>query len=186
MKWTEILPTVLLGLRSVIRSDTNHSVAQMVYGTNIRLPGEFFDKPTVSIDSDTFVTQLQNYMEQLKPMPTKQATQKTIFVHKDLKSCSHVFIRVDRVKKPLEPAYQGPFLVVNKYDKYYTLLIKGKNVNISIDRLKPAYMLTDDEIPENTNMPSHSHTPQVTSDDQILPSTTRCGRKVNLPVRFKD
>lgn len=190
-RWTEILPTVLLGLRSVIKSGTNHSVAQMVYGTNIRLPAEFFDEPTVHIDPDTFVTNLQSYMSQLKPMPSKQATQNTIFVHKNLSSCSHVFLRVDRVKKPLEPSYQGPFLVVKKFDKYFTLSMKDKHINISIDRLKPAYMLTCDNTPEllcnnNTNDQSmNSHTPQVIPDEKTS-ATTRCGRRINMPVRFKD
>ncbi|GFU72007.1 hypothetical protein TNCV_2999901 [Trichonephila clavipes] len=42
IKWTETLPTILLGLRTALRPDTNHTIAQMVYGSNIRLPGEFF------------------------------------------------------------------------------------------------------------------------------------------------
>ncbi|KYB29887.1 hypothetical protein TcasGA2_TC034537 [Tribolium castaneum] len=40
--WTEHLPTVLLGLRTVIRDDTPVSASEMVYGSTIRLPGEFF------------------------------------------------------------------------------------------------------------------------------------------------
>ncbi|GFW12967.1 retrovirus-related Pol polyprotein from transposon opus [Trichonephila clavipes] len=42
IKWTESLPTVLLGVRAAIRPDSNHSIAQMVYGTNIKFP-EFFE-----------------------------------------------------------------------------------------------------------------------------------------------
>lgn len=39
-KWVEILPFVMLGLRSAINSDTCVSPAQMTYGAELRLPGE--------------------------------------------------------------------------------------------------------------------------------------------------
>ncbi|GFV18240.1 retrovirus-related Pol polyprotein from transposon 412 [Trichonephila clavipes] len=31
IKWTETLPTILLGLRTALRPDTNHTIAQMVF-----------------------------------------------------------------------------------------------------------------------------------------------------------
>ncbi|UYV84567.1 hypothetical protein LAZ67_X002630 [Cordylochernes scorpioides] len=40
--WTETLLTVLLGLRSAVREDTNYSIAEMIYGEKIKLPGDFF------------------------------------------------------------------------------------------------------------------------------------------------
>ncbi|GFY03562.1 retrovirus-related Pol polyprotein from transposon opus [Trichonephila clavipes] len=54
-------------LRTALRPDTNHTIAQMVYGSNIRLPGEFFNPPSIQIDPETLVTTLQNFMEELKP-----------------------------------------------------------------------------------------------------------------------
>ncbi|XP_076298577.1 uncharacterized protein LOC143217822 [Lasioglossum baleicum] len=144
-KWTETLPTVLLGLRAALREDTNHSVAQMVYGTNIRLPGEFFGQSKHEAELESFVSKLQSHMDLLKPIKSQRATKQKVFIHKDLKFCSHIFLGVDRIKKPLEPAYDGPFLVSQRHDKYFTIVIKGKEVNISIDRLKPAYILKSGE-----------------------------------------
>ncbi|GFU42307.1 vitamin D 25-hydroxylase [Trichonephila clavipes] len=54
---------------------------------------------------------------------------------------THVFIRVDRVKKSLESPYEGPFPVAKRYDRYFTVKIKGKNINVSVNRLKLAYLL---------------------------------------------
>ncbi|GFX56932.1 retrovirus-related Pol polyprotein from transposon opus [Trichonephila clavipes] len=121
---------VLLGLRGAIRPDSNHSIASKVYGTNIKLPGEFFEPPTIKMDQETFVSQLQEFMEDLKPVPSNSVKHQRIFVHKDLRSCSHVFVRIDRVKKSLEPPYQGPYKVVERSDKFFTLSMKDKNVNI--------------------------------------------------------
>ncbi|GBN64997.1 hypothetical protein AVEN_175645-1 [Araneus ventricosus] len=64
-----------------------------------------------------------------------------MFVHKDLHTCTDVFIRIARVRKPLEPPYDGPSTVVKRHDKYFTVTIKGKYINIYVDRLKPAYLL---------------------------------------------
>ncbi|GFW12980.1 retrovirus-related Pol polyprotein from transposon opus [Trichonephila clavipes] len=101
IKWTEFLPTVLLALRAAIRPDSNHSIAQMVYGTNIKLPGEFFKPPTIKMDEETFVLQLQKFMEDLKPVPSNSVKHQRIFVHKDLRSCSHIFVSINRVKKAI-------------------------------------------------------------------------------------
>ncbi|GFX77072.1 transposon Tf2-9 polyprotein [Trichonephila clavipes] len=71
VKWTQILPTLLLGLRSALRSDTNYTIAQMVYGQTIRLPGEFFEKLKNIFHTDTLVEELQKQMDQLQTMKTR-------------------------------------------------------------------------------------------------------------------
>ncbi|GFV51414.1 transposon Tf2-9 polyprotein [Trichonephila clavipes] len=132
------------GLRSALRSDTNYTIAQIVYGQTIRLPGEFFEKPKNVLDLDTFAEELQKQMDQLQPLKTRRQPSQKHFVHKDLHNSTHVFIRVDRVKKALEPPYDGPFPVAKRYDKYFTVKIKGKDINIFVDRLKRAYLLSTD------------------------------------------
>ncbi|GFU48211.1 retrovirus-related Pol polyprotein from transposon opus [Trichonephila clavipes] len=124
----------------------------MVYGTSIKLPGEFFDPPTINMYPQNFVAKLQQHIAELKPLKSPSNRKQNIFVHKDLKSCSHVFIRIDRVKKALEPPYEGPYTVQKMYDKYFTILIKDKAVNISVDRLKPAYLLAVDNQNEQTSV----------------------------------
>ncbi|GFW99316.1 retrovirus-related Pol polyprotein from transposon opus [Trichonephila clavipes] len=93
------------------------------------------------MDPQNFVAQLQQHMPELKPLKSPSNRKQNIIVHKDLKSCSLVFIRIDRVKKAIEPPYEGPYVVQKKNDKYFTILIKDKAVNIYVDRLKPAYLL---------------------------------------------
>ncbi|GFT01866.1 uncharacterized protein NPIL_624961 [Nephila pilipes] len=141
------------------------------------------------MDQEIFVSRLQKCMEELKPVPSSSVNKhQKIFVHKDLRSCCHVFVRIDRIKKALEPPYQGPYRVVERSEKIFTLSMKNKNVNISIGRLKPAYLLVTDK--DNTPTPGKqtdgnsdyrdSHLP---SDNQII---SRCGRKIKQPVRSRD
>lgn len=40
--WIDILPLVLLGIRTTLKEDISSTAAEMVYGTTLRLPGEFF------------------------------------------------------------------------------------------------------------------------------------------------
>ncbi|GFX34700.1 transposon Ty3-I Gag-Pol polyprotein [Trichonephila clavipes] len=114
VKWTQTLPTVLLGLRSALRSDTNYIIAQMVYGQTIRLPEECFEKPKHTLDADTFAEELQKQMDKLQPLKTRLHPSQKHFVHKDLHNSTHVFIRVDRVKKSLEPPYDEQFPVTKR------------------------------------------------------------------------
>lgn len=58
-------------------------------------------------------------------------------------SCTHVFIRHDGVKKSLQSNYDGPFEVISKHPKFFTVKVKGKSEQISIDRLKPMFYAND-------------------------------------------
>lgn len=162
-QWTETLPTILLGLRSVLLENINASPAEMVYGTNLRLPYHFFEEPKANIksDPDTFVERLKVIMGKLKPVPSSNHNNQTVFVHKDMNKCTHVFVRNDCVKKSLQSNYEGPFEVISKHPKYFSIKIKGKPKQISLDRLKP--MFTTNEICIQTNLPSlpSKHTKKV-------------------------
>ncbi|XP_044016657.1 uncharacterized protein K02A2.6-like [Aphidius gifuensis] len=45
--WIPVLPTVLLGLRNSFKEDIKTSPAELLFGTSLRVPGEFF----VTIDA---------------------------------------------------------------------------------------------------------------------------------------
>ncbi|XP_011638092.1 uncharacterized protein LOC105427839 [Pogonomyrmex barbatus] len=40
-RWTEELPTILLGIRATFREDLHTTIAEMIYGESLRLPGQF-------------------------------------------------------------------------------------------------------------------------------------------------
>ncbi|GFW30362.1 transposon Tf2-11 polyprotein [Trichonephila clavipes] len=103
------------------------------------------------------ITETNGSVTTTKNSPTKPSQKH--FVHKDFHNSTHVFIRVDRVKKALEPPCDGPFPVAKRYDKYFTVKIKGKDINISVDRLKPAYLLsTDGDNPDHFKQLEHAPT----------------------------
>jgi len=143
--WTSVLPTVLFGLRCTLK-DENVSPAYLVYGTSMRMPGEFFvnsNQPTPN--TDTFVSQLKQKFELIRPVSTVHKTSRTTFISPDLSKATHVFVRHDAIKKPLQMPYDGPFRVIHRTDKTYQVDINDKTVNISIDRLKPAFLPNEED-----------------------------------------
>ncbi|CAE1287471.1 unnamed protein product [Acanthosepion pharaonis] len=57
-----------------------------------------------------------------------------------LNNCDFVFVRQDTLKKPLTPSYSGPFRVLSRHTKFFTIQLSSGQSNISIDHLKPEYI----------------------------------------------
>ena len=182
-RWTEALPLVLLGIRASLKEDISCTAAELVYGTNLRLPGEFFSASSDnSTDPGTFVTQLKRTMQTLRATPTRQSSQPTGQIDNALCTASHVFVRHDAVRKPLQQPYDGPFKVVSRSAKYFTLEIKGRRDTVSIDRLKPAYLDNRTRSDFSTPLP----TPPSPAQAPPIPRPTRSGRHVRWPKHLED
>ncbi|GFR83290.1 Gag-Pol polyprotein [Elysia marginata] len=147
--WFDELPMVLLGIRSSWRVDTDCSPAELVYGTTLRIPGEFLQPCDTCANTPDiiFLRNLQQTMHFIQqPAPQFHGNQ-TSYVLSTLATAKYVYLRKDSHKHPLQRHYDGPFCVVSKSDKYFTLEIKGRPETVSIDRLKTAYLtaLTTEE-----------------------------------------
>lgn len=141
LTWTDELPFVLLGIRTAIRDDLNCSSADLVYGQSLKLPGEIFiDTPGSDISNHSdFILKLRQHMQSIRPTETRSSTQQNVYVPKSLDTCTHVFVRIDKIKPSLHPAYDGPLEVVRRFRKQFVVKMNNKNVSIAIDRLKPAF-----------------------------------------------
>ena len=82
-----------------------------------------------------------------------------------------MFLREDALRGSLQQAYTGPHEVILRKDKYFIIKVKGKDVTVSVDRLKPAYILKND----SSNVPE-SKFPITTTSPNF--KTTRSGRQV--------
>ncbi|CAH8821528.1 unnamed protein product [Trichobilharzia szidati] len=154
--WTESLPLVLLGIRNALKTDAGCTTSELVYGTTLRLPGEFVSPSSFPpvVDHSSYVSRLTNAMRSVKPAPLRPQSI-DVFVHPCLKTSSHVFVRRDSVRRPLEPPYDGPYKVIKRTDKFFVLDKKGREDTVSIDRLKPAY-LEGNPISLELNVPDNS------------------------------
>ena len=141
-KWKQELPWVLLGLRTTPKEADNHAPAEKVFGDNLTVPADFFRK-----SNDLPLFQLREAVSKFIPCQQTYSTARSTYLPADLKTSSHVFVRVDAAKPPLTPPYTGPYKIIQRGDKAYKLQIGNKDDWVSIDRLKPAYLSDNDQPP---------------------------------------
>lgn len=185
-QWTEVLPLVLLGIRSAWKEDIQASVAELVYGEPLRLPGQFLS-PCEDFSSDDitqYATRLRNYMKKLTPRPTSWHTSSPFYMPRDLQTSSHVFLRQDHVRASLEPPYAGPYRIIKRHPKFFTLDVKGKETNVSLDRLKPAYTIKESCQPASSTS-AREDTVTPVSDTTSEEKKTRSGRRVRFPNFYR-
>uniref|UniRef100_A0A5S6QYE8 RNA-directed DNA polymerase n=1 Tax=Trichuris muris TaxID=70415 RepID=A0A5S6QYE8_TRIMR len=157
--WTETLPLILLGLRSTVKEDVGHCAAELVFGTTLRIPGDFYspsDQALSDINPMNYVHRLKVLMRGIHHFPDRPIGTRKTYVPTELAKCSHVFVRHDAVKRPFTAPYNGPYKVIKRYDKAFKLDINGKHENVSLDRLKPAFLeKTDNEDLHQSKQPSY-------------------------------
>ena len=91
--WYYTSPTVMLGLRPTLRSDTGNSAAEMIYSQLLRIPGDFCDnlgyEPVVDVNS--FMNGYRKYLKQVEPVLVSNKTQN--FNHFTLNTCFEKDVR---------------------------------------------------------------------------------------------
>lgn len=137
-KWTDYLPFVLLAMRASVQVQVGVAPCEMVYGQSLRLPCEFFEDTGKDLSDlevsrqihsfSTFMRERQGILPRYQPRPS--------YLDPKLKDTRFVYIR--KAKKPnLQPIFDGPFLVIRKFPKYFRVLLsRNKEDNVSIDRLR--------------------------------------------------
>ena len=195
--WFDELPMVLLGIRSSWRVDPGCSPAELVYGSTLRIPGEFLQpREARTVEPDLpFLRQLQQSMRSIQPPPPRFHGTQTAYVPANLASADYVYVRKDSHRHPLQRPYDGPYRVLNKSDKYFTLDVKGRTETVSIDRLKAAHVTQlathKESNPVHCPMDPPSSISRPAAKSSLTPSidnpitSTRSGRIPRRPVRFR-
>jgi transposase InsO family protein len=122
--WHSHLPWVLMGLRAAPKEDSAVSSAELVTGTPLVLPGQLLHMPGPP-------------PAKAPPPPTRQASYaavaNTLPAH--LAQAKHVYVRVGGQQKLAAP-YAGPYLVVSKGAKTFTIQVGQSQEIVSVDRFK--------------------------------------------------
>ena len=134
--WMDHLPAVLLGLRAAVREDAGVSPAELVFGAPLRLPGSFLGE---SVDlnpaapSAEYVDQLRRTFSGLGPAPVvHHSSSVSRSLPSALLRAQFVYVRVDAVRTPLVPPYDGPYRVLESGRKTFT----PTNMTETVDMVK--------------------------------------------------
>jgi len=167
--WTTVLPIIMMGIWAAWKEDLKAISAELVFGKPIRLSGQFLEERTTKTP-DSIVGKLRRIMQSLQLTMSRHG-KKATFVFKEMAHTKKVFVRQDIPTRTLQPPYEGPYEVVSRNDKTFRIRINGRIVTVSMDRLKPAFIMAEDE--EEPKDPTNEGT------------TTRSGRMAKPPVRFQ-
>ena len=142
-------------------------------------------------------------MRELEPTQMTHHAKATVNVPVSLEKTTHVFVGTDAVRPPLVRPYTGPYRVISKSAKFFTIEKNGKTDTVSVDRLKPAFThqnkeKTDDVMqkagdskpisdkPESPPMPRKRGRPRKSYSEALQTPTevqTRSGRISRKPDR---
>jgi len=185
--WLQQLPIVMLGLRMRPDDDGSSAYSRVMGEQPIVpriLPGNF--------DLKELSTQLHQVQHRYS-IPRSRST--PAFTPKALQTCEYVWVRLDRVRKPLEAPYQGPFRVLDRKPDVFTIETRGKPSTVSVERLKPALLpakaMDSPATPEASSPPGADAQPALASagPSKLTPATddtqqdgqaTRSGRRVRI------
>lgn len=178
-EWIRSLPVVMMGLRNnVLQSGA--SPAEYVYGVPLRIPGQFVLPEDFAPDPQIFLEEFREHMRRVRPVPVDHHDKRKIFVHKNLETCSHVFLRAAFTKKSLERPYSGPHKIVKRTSKkVFEINVNGVNKQVSIENLKPAFFVVDATVVANEPEIERERNVTVKSvSPTVIPSSLGAGLNV--------
>ena len=157
--WTTTLPTVSLGIRSVVKETLCRWAAEMTYGMTLHLPGDFTENYTVDANTDfeNYSNRLRVAMSRLRVSPPRDTNQKDTFQYKELDtSFLRMMCRRITIGPPLTSPYDGPYKVVARNGHVFKVLIKGKVETGTADRVKPGHIerMAENEQPRQSTVMS--------------------------------
>ena len=169
------MPLTLLALQSQIKQNLDCSTCEIVLGSQLRLPGEFFEftKPH-AYPSSQFVNSQEKFLSKFQYREPRFPTERKTYVDPHLSQCKHVFIRNDVVRSPLQPTYNGPFKVVQRTQKHFKVIRSAKDYTVSVDRLKTATLLTNFLQSDETRMTNNQI---ISGNDQHVSRPTSRNNK---------
>ncbi|GFY01378.1 uncharacterized protein TNCV_849861 [Trichonephila clavipes] len=173
--------------RSESHNDLKATSSQLVYGTTLRLPSDLISSESLQTSvTPTYVSKLISMMRKLSPISPDYHSCTKSYIHQSFSTCTHVFLRNDKIRPPLTPPYTGPHLVKSRSDKNFVICINNKNVTVTIDRCKPAFEFSEDF---NSQKGSSNFEPPLTKqqieDKAVVDKnirTPRFGRHVHFPL----
>lgn len=137
-KWSDMLPMIMLGIRTSVKEDLKYSPAELVYGQCLRLPGELLLEPAEICSSDFLLCQLRDFFSQIGSKVVYHNKQKH-HMPMHLQNCEYVFVKVLQPSKLSSP-FEGPFKVLEKRDKTFDIQHGNSVQTVAIDMIKPAYI----------------------------------------------
>ena len=139
------------------KEDMGTSVAEMIYGTPLTVPGAFV-VPNNQPDADDHLRRMREIAGRLVPAPDAWHGTRASGMAKGLQEAEYVFVRRDASHGPLQTPYTGPYRMLQRQEKYFVIQCGKREESVRVDRLKPAN--TEPDRPIEPAMLRRGHPPK--------------------------
>jgi hypothetical protein len=131
--WANHLAWVMLGLRAAPKEDSNVSAAEVIFGRKLVLPGEFVPPPPAVDDPDGGPGASGSDERPAIPLRERRSDEGASV------GALGGGVRVCEAWRQQQPnaAADGPYKVLHRRSKVYTLQVGSRQEDVAIDRLKP-------------------------------------------------
>ncbi|GFU58122.1 RT_RNaseH domain-containing protein [Trichonephila clavipes] len=169
-RWTEVLPIILLGLRASLKEDILCTPAELVFWDHYSTAREMFDSSKPDDDVVNFVSKLKSHMQSLHPKPPNTMANVQFLSIQDCWK-QHMFFFADTC---YVVHFNNPMMALSKSYK---------------GRIKCSSLTSMNGTPATVEPNATASTPATVESDPTASTptqpSTRSGRKVHLPTRYR-
>jgi hypothetical protein len=134
--WSEEFPFVLLELRAQLREDTGLFPAEAVFGAPIVLPNEFLQNEEISVDAIMKIFSKTLHVPAVSLPRHNSSAQLSDELPGDLLTTPLVWVCRGGVIPPLQPLYDGPYAVLRRWPRSFTIRVRSRDEVIAVSHLK--------------------------------------------------
>lgn len=168
LQWDTLIPIIQLIWNNSTMHNNTYSPNQLVFGQELVVPAQIFTKKNLIVNQEPANDEIEHLIKAINTLESSPTTNNAIpikfFRLKNLEQSESVFIKNHARNHKLEPAYKGPYKVLERYTNYYIISIRDKPVKINIQDIKPSF-----EIEQDNHLPN----PLLHKNSEIQEQTER-------------
>ena len=135
--WFDQRPLTLLALRTTFKEDLKASPAELIYGTELNVPGGLICEQPDSAPADVVVQQLKSAMKQERETQTRVVSKEQDYIPRSLETATHVWLKRE-VRTGLTAPYIGPYPIIERRQRTMIIQTNNGQREVSLEQVKPA------------------------------------------------
>lgn len=155
--WLADLPLVLWTFRFTTPRNADYSPFTLLTGEAASFPASVADRCSLD-DPNEIVSRLRQLIDHAVASPLDTVPVPPPTIPQSLESADEVWVRIDRVRRPLEAPYSGPFRVIERQPRYFTIATPRGTETVSVHRLKPVVRSAPEPLSTRTENDCHTYT----------------------------
>ena len=145
------------------KDDTGLSVSEAVFRAPLMVPGEFLESPELTPAAN--LGKIEHAVAGFSVPPPHHVLQTLPrMLMAALLSAKYVFVFDDTSIPSLAPLYCGPYLVLERQEKFFRLQVGSRTYVVSVNRLKPVFSAD----PISVDVPPAQGPPVFRPPDPVL------------------